>query len=89
MARDYEFKLNSLRLLKQALDSHLITWAQYNTKQEEFLNVVKFTPPEVSLDTTSLVAIKVQQMEDDLERGIYCFMIVIVSCLVRAILTIY
>lgn len=66
--RDYEYKLNALRLLKQALDSRLITWAQYNTKQEEFLNVVKFTPPQVTLDTTTQVAIKVQQMEDDLER---------------------
>lgn len=35
MIRDYECKLNSLKLLRQALDNRLISWAQYNSKQEE------------------------------------------------------
>jgi hypothetical protein len=59
LARDYECKLNSLKLLRQALDNQLISWAQYNTKQEEFLNVVNFHPPQEHLDTSRKVAIKV------------------------------
>jgi hypothetical protein len=81
VARDYECKLNSLKLLKQALDNQLISWAQYNSKQEEFLEVVHFHPQHPYLDTNLKVAMKVQEMEEGLERvqakGMLTYMIIL------------
>lgn len=72
---DYENKLNSLKMLKQAMDNGLITREQYNYKQQEFLNVVNFPPPTQCLpsihhqDPNQQVAVVMMHMERELERS--------------------
>lgn len=67
LAVDYEIKLNAMKVLRQALESGLITQTQYNLKQEEFLDVVHFNTP--SHDTSYKVAAILRQMEKDLESA--------------------